>query len=34
VFVDRGYDEPRPTGSDAEVPDLPAAVTWILSDAD
>ena len=31
VFVDRGYDEPRPTGSDAEVADLPAAVTWILS---
>ncbi|HEY8547880.1 MAG TPA: HAD family hydrolase [Acidimicrobiales bacterium] len=30
VFVDRGYDEPRPAGSDAEVPDLPAAVTWIL----
>lgn len=32
VFVDRGYREPRPTGSDAEVPDLPAAVTWILTD--
>ena len=33
VFVDRGYREPRPTGSDAEVPDLPAAVTWILGHA-
>jgi D-glycero-D-manno-heptose 1,7-bisphosphate phosphatase len=33
VFVDRGYDEPRPTGSDAEVPDLPTAVTWILTRA-
>ena len=30
VFVDRGYDERRPEGSDAEVPDLPAAVAWIL----
>ena len=30
VFIDRGYDERRPEGSDAEVPDLPAAVAWIL----
>ena len=30
VFVDRGYDEPHPDHSDAQVPDLPAAVAWIL----
>lgn len=30
VFIDRGYDERRPTDATAEVPDLPAAATWIL----
>lgn len=31
VFVDHDYDdEPRPTGADLEVGDLPAAVDWLL----
>lgn len=31
VFVDCGYDEPRPVGADAVVSSLPDAVDWILS---
>jgi D-glycero-D-manno-heptose 1,7-bisphosphate phosphatase len=30
IFVDHGYDEPRPDHPDAVVPDLPTAVAWIL----
>lgn len=31
IFVDYGYDEPRPESPDAVVADLPKAVEWILS---
>ena len=31
VFVDRGYDEPRPERPDAIVGSLPEAADWILS---
>jgi len=31
VFLDRGYDEPRPEGADLVVSELPIAVPWILS---
>lgn len=30
IFVDHGYDEPRPDNPDAVVADLPQAVEWIL----
>lgn len=30
IFVDRGYDEPRPDSPDAIVADLPQAADWIL----
>jgi D-glycero-D-manno-heptose 1,7-bisphosphate phosphatase len=30
VFVDHGYDEPRPENPDAVVADLPQAVEWIV----
>jgi D-glycero-D-manno-heptose 1,7-bisphosphate phosphatase len=33
VFVDRGYDEPRPEDPDAIVSDLAEAAVWILADA-
>ena len=31
LFIDRGYDEPRPALVDAEVRSLPEAVAWIRS---
>jgi D-glycero-D-manno-heptose 1,7-bisphosphate phosphatase len=31
VFVDRGYDEPRPSGADLVVAAFPEAVPWILA---
>ncbi len=31
VFIDRGYDEPRPDRPDAVVGSLPEAAAWILS---
>jgi D-glycero-D-manno-heptose 1,7-bisphosphate phosphatase len=31
VFIDRGYDEPRPDRPDAVVHSLPEAADWILS---
>jgi D-glycero-D-manno-heptose 1,7-bisphosphate phosphatase len=33
VFVDRGYDEPRPNGADLVVAAFPEAVPWILARA-